>query len=276
MGVKFSKQTRFRLRNVFILSCRGESPSSHWMHTSSQSRPQRRSPAEHCHRNKGWRTGGCLLLEGWKHGRVEESWGVKEVHAASGATIKWKMKVVRHEVNRWRLTGRRPSIIFLQESTAVSYGTCTQQNFNAKQAKRKSKKKIKNTMLPARRVNWFHAFEPSSILSLSTGSGQARPVLQVWGVCTSPTCCAGSYLPVGVFPWRSLILRVLFFFFFTGSIYKLSHDLSATMSIKAILCYDFSLCAQKSQRMHEWLEMHPARTALGCRVEATQTIFWLI
>lgn len=32
-------------------------------------------------------------------------------------------------------------------------------------------------------------------------------------------------------------------FFFTGSIFKLSHDLSGIMSIKAILCGDFPLCA---------------------------------
>lgn len=193
-----------------------------------------------------WR---ALLLEVWKHGRPEESLGVKEFHTASGATIKWKMEVVRHEVNRWRLTGGRPSIIFLQESTAVSYGTCTQQNFNAKQAKKK-------TMLPAHKVNWFPAF-------VGAGSDHQfhlflmalyKPVQfyrssecvhsRLWLLCLF-TCCVSSYLPVVMFPWRTLMLIVFFFcfFFFTGSTFKLSHDLSGIMPIKAILCGDFPLCA---------------------------------
>lgn len=58
-----------------------------------------------------------------------------------------------------------------------------------------------------------------------------------------------------IFAYRDVSLKdtdvnsALFFFFFTGSIFKLSHDLSGIMSIKAILCGDFPLCALLSQRM---------------------------
>lgn len=95
------------------------------------------------------------------------------------------MEVVRQEVDRWRLPGTRPSIIFLQESAAVSYGTCTQQNFNAKQAKRKrQKKKYNASCLQRELISCFRRCQvPSSILSLSNGSGQACLVLQVLGVC---------------------------------------------------------------------------------------------
>lgn len=75
---------------------------------------------------------------------------------------------------------------FSQESTAVSYGTCTQQNFNAKQAK---KKKTKQCFLPIKWIDFLllsvrEAIINSSIYSLSNGPLQVCPVLQVSWVCT--------------------------------------------------------------------------------------------
>lgn len=73
---------------------------------------------------------------------------------------RFTLPLVQQSNERWKLSDMRritgdsqadaPPSFFLQESTAVSYGTCTQQNFNAKQAEK--------TMLPAHKVNWFPAF----------------------------------------------------------------------------------------------------------------------
>lgn len=72
-------------------------------------------------------------------------WRNEDVGDQSGAWARNRFTpLVQQSDERWKVSemsriagdsGRRPSIIFPQESTAVGCGTCTQQNFNAKQAK---------------------------------------------------------------------------------------------------------------------------------------------